>query len=148
MILASQNLISFDRELLPNPKDAPSSSIAHSKVKGGKPFKVLDIAYLKCNTMYDLLESRLRILEFEWDEGNVLHFELGHGIEPEEAEEVFVNKPLFRKTRKGHDVAFGPTGAGRYLIVVFETKSKGIVRPMTGWDMNRSEFQYYKRHTR
>jgi uncharacterized DUF497 family protein len=98
--------------------------------------------------MYDLLESRLRISEFEWDEGNVLHFELGHGIEPEEAEEVFVNKPLFLKTREGHDVAFGPTGAGRYLIVIFEKKPKRTVRTITGWDMNRSEVQYYKRHRR
>ena len=88
----------------------------------------------------------MQISEFEWDEGNVLHFELGHGIEPEEVEEVFVHRPLFRRTTKGHYVAFGPTSAGRYLIVIFEKKSKGIVRPITGWDMNRSEVQYYKKH--
>ncbi len=98
--------------------------------------------------MYDLLRTGLKISEFEWDEGNVLHFELGHGIEPEEVEEVFGLAPLFRKTRKGHYVAFGPTAAGRYLVVIFEKKSKGTVRPITGWDMNRSEVQYYKRHRR
>jgi uncharacterized DUF497 family protein len=90
----------------------------------------------------------LKISEFEWDEGNVLHFELGQGIEPEEVEEVFVHRPLFRMTKKRHYVAFGPTGAGRYLIVIFEKKPEGIVRPITGWDMNRSEVQYYKRHGR
>ena len=42
----------------------------------------------------------MRINEFEWDDGNVLHIELGHGIKPEEAEEVFAVKPLFRKTKK------------------------------------------------
>jgi len=88
----------------------------------------------------------LKISDFEWDEGNVLHFELRHGIEPEEVEEVFAHRPLFRKTRKGHYVAFGPTGAGRYLVVIFEKKSKGTARPITGWDMSRSEVQYYKRH--
>ncbi len=88
------------------------------------------------------------ISEFEWDEGNALHFELGHGIEPEEVEEVFVHQPLFRKTRKGHYVAFGPTGGGRYLVVISENKPKGIVRPITGWDMSRSEVPYYKRHRR
>ena len=31
----------------------------------------------------------MRISDFEWDDGNVLHLALGHGIEPEEAEEVF-----------------------------------------------------------
>jgi uncharacterized DUF497 family protein len=56
--------------------------------------------------------------------------------------------PLFRKTKKGHYVAFGPTGAARYLVVTFEKKPKGTVRPITGWDMNRSEVQYYKKHRR
>ena len=90
----------------------------------------------------------MRISDFEWDEGNALHLELGHGIEPQEAEEVFANRPLFRRTKKGHYVAFGPTSAGRYLTVVFELKPKGIVRPITGWDMGRTEIQYYKKYRR
>ena len=90
----------------------------------------------------------MQISEFEWDEGNVLHFELGHGIEPEEAEEVYAYRPLFRKTKKGHYVAFVQTGAGRYLVVIFEKRPKGIARPVTGWDMNRAEVQYYKKHRR
>ena len=90
----------------------------------------------------------MRISEFEWDEGNALHLELGHGIKPEEAEEVFVNRPLFRRTKKGHYVAFGPTTEGRYFTVVFELKTRGIVRPITGWDMRRAEIQYYKKHRR
>jgi uncharacterized DUF497 family protein len=88
----------------------------------------------------------LRILDFLWDEGNTIHLELGHGIIPEEAEEVFANKPLFRRTKKKHYVAFGPTSAGRYLTVVFEVKPKGIIRVITGWDMKRAEIQYYKKH--
>lgn len=88
----------------------------------------------------------MRILDFLWDEGNTIHLELGHGIIPEEAEEVFANKPLFRRTKKKHYVAFGPTNAGRYLTVVFEVKPKGIIRVITGWDMKRAEIQYYKKH--
>ena len=90
----------------------------------------------------------MRISEFEWDDGNVLHFELGHGIEPEEAEEVFVHRPLFQRAKGGHYAAFGPTGGGRYLVVIFEKKPKGIVCPITGWDMNRAEVQYYRKHRR
>ncbi|MCX5908307.1 MAG: BrnT family toxin [Deltaproteobacteria bacterium] len=90
----------------------------------------------------------MRISEFEWDEGNALHLELGHGIKPEEAEEVFANKPIFRRTKKGHYVAFGPTSDGRYLTVVFELKANGIVRPITAWDMKRAEIQYYKKQRR
>jgi uncharacterized protein len=88
----------------------------------------------------------LLVSDFEWDEENALHLELGHGIRPEEAEEVFANKPLFRRTKKGHYVAFGPNIDGRYLMIVFEFKGKGIIRPITGWDMKRSEIQYYKKH--
>ena len=87
----------------------------------------------------------MRISDFEWDEGNVLHLELGHGISPEEAEEVFAHRPLFKRTKQEHYAAFGHTAAGRYLTIVFELKPKGIVRVITGWDMKRSEIQYYKK---
>ena len=61
----------------------------------------------------------MRIAGFEWDEGNILQLALGHGIEPEEAEEVFAFAPLFRKTRRGEYVAFGRTRGGRLLVIVF-----------------------------
>ncbi len=88
----------------------------------------------------------MRISEFEWDEGNSTHLELGHGITPEEAEEVFAHKPLFRRTKQKHYAAFGPTLAGRFLTIVFDWKARGIVRVITGWDMKRAEIQYYKKH--
>jgi uncharacterized DUF497 family protein len=87
----------------------------------------------------------LRINDFEWDEGNALHLQLGHGIAPEE---VFANSPFFRRTKKGHYAVLGPTFEGRYLTIVFELKTKGIARPITGWDMRRAEIQYYKKHKR
>ncbi len=86
----------------------------------------------------------MKISDFEWDEGNVLHLELGHGLTPEEAEEVFANRPLYRRTKKKHYGAMGPTFAGRYLTIVFDWRSKGVVRIITGWDMRRTEIQYYK----
>ena len=42
----------------------------------------------------------MRISDFEWDEGNSLHLQFRHGVEPEEVEQVFADKPLFRKTKK------------------------------------------------
>ncbi|MEW6186303.1 MAG: BrnT family toxin [Thermodesulfobacteriota bacterium] len=88
----------------------------------------------------------MKIKDFEWDEGNVLHLELGHGIEAEEAEEIFLNKPLYRRTKKGHYAAFGFTLSGRYLTLIFEQKSKGKIRIITGWDMKRAEINYFKKH--
>ena len=90
----------------------------------------------------------MRISDFEWDEGNALHLQLEHGIEPDEAEEVFAVAPLIRRTKKGHYVAFGPTLRGRYLTIVFERKLKGLVRPITGWDMSRAEIRYYRKNRR
>ena len=88
----------------------------------------------------------MRISEFEWDDGNILHLALRHGIEAEEAEEVFAVKPIFRKTKRGHYAAFGPTRSGRLLVVVFQHQGRGRVRVITGWDMKAVERHYYQRH--
>jgi len=88
----------------------------------------------------------LKIREFEWDNGNVVHIELGHGIKPEEAEEVFAVKPLFRKTKRGHYAAMGPTIDGRFLTIVFELKGNGIARIITGWDMEQAEKKYWRKY--
>ena len=90
----------------------------------------------------------MRISDFEWDEGNALHLQLQHGIEPHEAEEVFVVAPLIRRTKRGHYVVFGSTLGGRYLTIVFEHKLKGLVRPITGWDMSQAEIRYYRKNRR
>ncbi len=86
----------------------------------------------------------LRVSEFEWDDGNVLHLQLGHGIEPEEAEEAFAVAPLLRRTRLGHYAVFGPTRSSRYLIIIFERKQGDVARPITGWDMTDAERRYYR----
>lgn len=88
----------------------------------------------------------MRISGFEWDDGNLLHLALGHGIEPEEAEEVFALAPLFRKTKRGHYAVFGPAQSGRLLVLVLEQKGGGTVRVITGWDMGTAERRYYEQH--
>lgn len=88
----------------------------------------------------------MRIKDFEWDEGNAVHLELGHGVKPEEAEEVFAFQPLYRKTKKGHYVAMGPTLERRYLTIVFALKRDGAARVITGWDMDRAEIRYWQKH--
>jgi uncharacterized DUF497 family protein len=87
----------------------------------------------------------MKISGFEWDAGNILHITLGHGIEPEESEAVFAIAPIYRKTKRGHYVAFGRAASGRLLMIVFENKGGGVVRVITGWDMNEPERRYYMR---
>ena len=88
----------------------------------------------------------MRISGFDWDDGNVLHLALKHGIEPEEAEEVFAVAPLVRKTKQGHYAAFGPSQTGRLLVIVFARKTGGVARVITGWDMDAAERTYYQSH--
>jgi len=88
----------------------------------------------------------MRISSFEWDDGNELHLALRHGIEPEEAEEVFAVAPLIRKTRRGHYAAFGRAMSGRLLVIVFEMFPGGVARIITGWDMSGAERRYYLEH--
>ena len=47
----------------------------------------------------------------------------------------------------GHYAAFGPTLDGRYLVILYENKGRGTIRPITGWDMSRSERRYYRKST-
>jgi len=89
----------------------------------------------------------MRISEFQWDEGNALHLTLRHGIGPEEAEEVFAIAPVFQRTKRGYYAAFRPSRLGRLMVIVFEKKTRGIVRVITGWDMGAVERRYYLRHT-
>jgi uncharacterized DUF497 family protein len=95
------------------------------------------------NVMYYPLDHLMNIAEFEWDDGNFLCLALGHGIGPEEAEEVFAISPIIRKTKMGHYAVFGRTVSGRLLVIGLENKGKGIVRVITGWDMDDAERQFY-----
>jgi uncharacterized DUF497 family protein len=88
----------------------------------------------------------VRISDFRWDDGNVLHLALVHGIEPEEAEEILAVAPVFRRTKRGHYTAFGRTLAGRLLVIVFAVEGGGVARVITGWDMSPAERRYYQRH--
>jgi uncharacterized DUF497 family protein len=90
----------------------------------------------------------VRISGFEWDEGNVLHLTLGHGIEAEGAEDVFPVSPFYRKAKRGHDTAFGPIRTGGLLVMVFEMKGRGLARTITGWDMDNAERRHYQEQRR
>ncbi|MGB9886215.1 MAG: BrnT family toxin [Moorellales bacterium] len=85
----------------------------------------------------------MRIQGFRWDSENVAHI-ARHGVDPVEAEQAFINRPLFRKARLDRRVVLGRTDGGRYLFVVFEVRG-GIARVITARDMTASERRYYRR---
>ncbi|MDQ7839258.1 MAG: BrnT family toxin [Thermodesulfobacteriota bacterium] len=86
----------------------------------------------------------MKIEDFEWDDKNVEHIAL-HNVLPEEAEEIFIDEPLYSKTSEGKYLALGQTLDGRYLFVVFVFKDLYTVRPITARNMNLREVRGYRK---
>jgi len=89
-------------------------------------------------------------VEFEWDDDNVEHL-AGHGISPEEAEQVLSGPSV--RTRGGTRApdrfrALGRTTGGRYLLLICQLKSGGLIRPFSGWEMRPHERQLYERQSK
>jgi hypothetical protein len=85
---------------------------------------------------------------FEWDSGNVAKNDK-HGVEPEEAEEMFFNEPLLVHEDEKHSKsekrwhALGRT-ARRQLFVVFTVRGK-LIRVVSARPMNRRKRAIYEK---
>lgn len=84
----------------------------------------------------------MKINKFEWDNLNEEHI-ARHGVLPEEAEEIFLDKPVFRKTKDGKYLIYGHTLDGRYLFAVFAIKEKNRIRVITAKNMENKESKIY-----
>jgi uncharacterized DUF497 family protein len=93
--------------------------------------------------------SPFRITDIVWKEAVVEKLIGKHGVSIAEAEEVLLSKPIVRRMVKGHvrgeDVyaAMAQIIGGRYLIVFFIDKRRGMVLPVSARDMNPAERTYY-----
>lgn len=87
---------------------------------------------------------------FEWDSGNVAK-NAKHEVEPEEAEEIFFNRPLLWSIDEKHSqtenrwVALGRTNR-RNLTVVFTVRGK-LIRIISARTMNKKERIMYEKET-
>jgi uncharacterized protein len=83
---------------------------------------------------------------FEWDEGNSSKNWTRHQVSQTEAEQVFLNRPLVvvGAPFKGEPrrFAFGRTGAGRLLTVVFTIRGS-LLRVISVRPMSRRERRGY-----
>jgi uncharacterized DUF497 family protein len=84
------------------------------------------------------------LVDFDWDDGNVDHLLDRHGIPPEQAEQVFSNRPVVRRGRKVY-TASGRDDDGNYLFLVFEFR-EGAVRVISARPMTTQERRSYVRH--
>jgi|ERR1035438_1313228 uncharacterized DUF497 family protein len=83
--------------------------------------------------------------QFEWDAANIGHL-AEHGVEPEEAEQVILNRPidLESQLRSGEErvAQIGETNSGRVLVVI-STMSGKKVRVVTAWPANKNYRSYF-----
>ena len=85
---------------------------------------------------------------FDWDAGNVTK-NSKHGVEPEEAEAIFLNEPLLVLPDAKHSKsevrwrALGRT-AEKHLLVVFTVRRK-LIRIISARTMNKKERAVYEK---
>ena len=94
----------------------------------------------------------MRITDIIWKEPVVEKIAQKHRVSVAEVENALLSRPVVRKMAKGHvhgeDVyaALAQIRGGRYLIVFFVNKKRGVVLPISARDMDRAERSYYARH--
>jgi hypothetical protein len=78
----------------------------------------------------------LVIEAIEWDDGNLDHA-LRRATRAE-VEQVFANRPVIRRNRRGHAadyVAVGVTDGGRKLAAFVHDSGSHSARPVTAWEV-------------
>jgi uncharacterized DUF497 family protein len=88
----------------------------------------------------------LEIKIISWDRDMFDHISR-HEVSPEEAEEVLFdeeNPPLVLKGREGKYLAYGQTGGGRYLMIVWVVTYRKT-KIITAREMTTKEKQFFKR---
>jgi uncharacterized DUF497 family protein len=90
------------------------------------------------------------ITEIIWKDQFVEKLAWKHGVSTAEVEETLYAHPHLRKVGKGNVkgeniyAAYGQTEAGRYLVVIYIRKPKGVILPISARDMDGSERRYYE----
>jgi len=85
---------------------------------------------------------------FAWDEGNVEKNWVSHHVTPQEAEQVFFNRPLIVADDPKHSrnetryFVLGQTDEDREMFIAFTIRSKRI-RVISARDMSRRERKVY-----
>lgn len=96
-----------------------------------------------------MVDSR-KIAGFEWDEGNIDKSYKKHGITPNEAEEVFVDKNVGIERDIKHQeteeryIAIGTTLNAKLLFVVF-TIRRSMIRIISARRADKKERRLYKK---
>ena len=95
-----------------------------------------------------------RITGFQWDEGNERKNIDSHGVDQQEAEQVFSNHPLLIVDDTAHSQqerrlnVSGITDSGRRLHITFTMRDEGtLIRIISARPMSRRERERYAQET-
>ena len=94
----------------------------------------------------------MQITDIIWKEAVVEKLVAKHSVSMSEAEDVLSSASVVRRMVKGRvrgeDVyaAMAQTAGGRYLIVFFIDKKRGVALPISARDMGPGERKYYVKH--
>ncbi len=92
----------------------------------------------------------MELYEVLWKSRYVEKLAVKHNVATDEVEEVLFGRPLMRLWEKGKVqgenlyVAYGQTGAGRYLVIFFIYKANHTALPISARGMTDSERRYYR----
>jgi len=82
--------------------------------------------------------------DFRWDDENVAHI-AGHGVWPDEVEEMLLGDPLVLRGADDRYLAYGRTENDRWLFAVDVVRPRGRVRVLTARDMTEREKRLARR---
>jgi uncharacterized DUF497 family protein len=88
----------------------------------------------------------VKIERISWDQDTVDHISI-HSVSPEEVEEVLFDEespPLVMRGREGRHLAYGKTGGGRLLLIVWVLRHRKT-KIIMARDMNQKETRFYRR---
>jgi len=92
-----------------------------------------------------LLLVNVEIRWLVWDRRIIYKLKKKHNIEPAEVEEALFHSAPHIRSFRGVYHAYGRTGAGRYLFIVFVPLGKKRARIITARDMTLEERRLFRR---
>lgn len=95
------------------------------------------------------MRTEEKIIEFDWDKGNIGK-NRKHKVEDKESEEPFfdegkiIYKDVFHSKKEERFILIGKTKKGRLLYLVFTIRNSKF-RIISGRDINKKEIQIYEK---
>ena len=126
----------------------------------GKSIKVQNAATFSAQTnplttpfvhvVYVYMRTQPKVIEFDWDKGNLDKSYRKHGISSKETEEVFVSEEFFVIPDVKHSqaetrfIGLGQTITGKKLLVIF-TMRQNKIRIISARRIHRKEVDKYEK---